>query len=311
MVNGIQIDKPLVEKPVDAEDHNIYIYYPLSAGGGSKRLYRKIDDRSSTFYPTVNELRKTGSFIYEKFVVTQGTDVKVYTMGPDYAHAEARKSPVVDGRVNRDAAGLEVRYPVILSPTEKEIARKIVLAFRQNICGFDILRVKGISYCCDVNGFSFVKNSRKYYDDASQLLCEISLIAVRPEIATLTTYSKIPSSIRNSNVVTQDNLKLLPKTNSKEKLDISGSINSNNNNNDDVVSSVASVCSEQSEVGAGTNSSLMELRAVIAVIRHGDRTPKQKMKIKVNDPMYLEYFHNHSKNSKKGIIYYFSFANIL
>jgi hypothetical protein len=24
-------------------------------------------------------------------------------------------------------------------------------------------------YCCDVNGFSFVKNSRKYYDDASQV----------------------------------------------------------------------------------------------------------------------------------------------
>jgi inositol hexakisphosphate/diphosphoinositol-pentakisphosphate kinase len=109
IINGVTLNKPLVEKPVDAEDHGVYIYYPISAGGGSKRLFRKVSDRSSTFYPDVNELRKTGSYIYEEFLVTQGTDVKVYTVGPDYYHAEARKSPVVDGKVNRDAAGLEVR----------------------------------------------------------------------------------------------------------------------------------------------------------------------------------------------------------
>lgn len=31
----------------------------------------------------------------------------------------------------------------------------------------------------------------------------------------------------------------------------------------------------------------MELRCVIAVIRHGDRTPKQKMKMEVRNPMYV------------------------
>ena len=49
---------------------------------------------------------------------------QVYAVGPDYAHAEARKSPVVDGKVLRNARGKESRYPLILHSAEKEVARK-------------------------------------------------------------------------------------------------------------------------------------------------------------------------------------------
>ena len=105
-----------------------------------------------------------------EFLETQGVDVKVYTVGPNYGHAEARKSPVVDGKVNRNEEGREVRYPVLLSSEEKQFANKVCVAFKQSVCGFDILRMGGKSFVCDVNGWSFVKSSRKYFDDCAKLL---------------------------------------------------------------------------------------------------------------------------------------------
>ncbi len=70
----------------------------------------------------------------QEFVNTDGfQDVKMYTVGPTYVHAESRKSPVVDGMVERDKDGKEIRRTVAVLKQEYEIARKIVRCFHQAV----------------------------------------------------------------------------------------------------------------------------------------------------------------------------------
>ena len=238
-LNGKKINKPFVEKPANGDDHNIYIYYPHC--GGQKRLFRKTKNLSSLYYPNNNKIRRDKSYIYEEFLQSDGFDIKVYTVGEDYFHAEERKSPTLDGVVQRTVEGKEVRYPVNLTPEEKNIARKIVQIFKQNICGFDILRSKGKSYVCDVNGWSFVKGNNKYYEDCAIQIRKIILNNIDRELL-LVKEIKLPEIKIFEDMVLKKNKK-------------------------------------------GE-----ELRSVVAVFRHADRSPKQKLKFTVKEPEILKLF---------------------
>ena len=88
--------------------------------------------------------RRDGSYIIEEFLTTGGTDVKVYTVGPRYAHAEARKSPVVDGKVTRSADGKELRFPVLLSPQVR------FLDLLSGACGWPALAQESLHILCVV-----------------------------------------------------------------------------------------------------------------------------------------------------------------
>ena len=240
MIGDNKLFKPFVEKPLDAEDHQINIYYAKSDGGGCKSLFRKTGNISSSFDPNNNSIRRGGSFVYEVFLPTEGFDVKVYTVGPNYAHAEARKSPVLDGIVQRTKDGKEVRFPVNLTYEEKIIAKKIVFAFDMQICGFDLLRSKGKSYVCDVNGWSFVKGNPKYYTDCAMLIRAMVLARFAPE-------------------------RLIPLHPMLSQL-------KNKKHAEDVDNLFRPVHGDKLYAKE-------ELRSVVAIFRHGDRTPKQKMKM--------------------------------
>ena len=249
--DGRKLVKPFVEKPIDGDDHNIWIYYPPSVGGGCKKLIRKTDDKSSEFDPHCNKVRRDGSYLYEPFLPTQGMDVKVYMVGTGYSHAEARKAPTVDGRVMRSKDGKEIRYPIALSEFEKVCGALVVKAFSQYFCGFDVLRTKGGSVICDVNGWSFVKGNQRYYDDAALLLQRYFLDKINV---------KFP---------------ILPSTLPAAETGDLNELHNTYNEHGEVEEDQLDQCS---------------LRSVIVIMRHGDRRPKEKLKFKTCHPKLLAYF---------------------
>ncbi|KAK1964984.1 histidine acid phosphatase [Colletotrichum sublineola] len=359
-VDGTLLKKPFVEKPVSGEDHNIIIYFPKSTGGGARRLFRKIGNKSSEYDPDLNIpraiLEPENSYIYEKFMrVDNAEDVKAYTVGPNYCHAETRKSPVVDGVVRRNTHGKELRYVTALDPEEKEIASKISTSFGQRVCGFDFLRAGGKSYVIDVNGWSFVKDNDDYYDHCANILKDIFVKErLRRGGVTSPTPSPSPSDIADpmaSRGKEKESQPIsVPPTQNKSVTSISAiseklpqesksvptSVTiqkSDSALNSSVTSSctsptlppppplvdpaVASVPSTTGSTAPSAAPSLKgegtvpppeepsvpppppkhswKLKGIVSVIRHADRTPKQKYKFTFHTAPFIELLKGHQE----------------
>ncbi len=347
-VDGAVLKKPFVEKPVSGEDHNIRVYYPKSyQGGGGRKLFRKVGNKSSEWDSNLivpRAIEEEGSsYIYEQFLhVDNAEDVKAYTVGPNFCHAETRKSPVVDGLVRRNTHGKEIRYITSLTEEEATMASKIARGFGQRICGFDLLRVGTKSYVIDVNGWSFVKDNNEYYDKCASILREMFIVEKQaqdgqlpaPETtlegnldqalpnrkntsshrsvmgaimkspsmsrltgnphashrlygkaasdtSTPTTPMTSPPSLENSHlpIVLTNNIDMLPPTG------ILAETQSSAPTDDGTSAPVPMPASKHS----------WKLKGMVAVIRHADRTPKQKFKFTFHTQPFVDLLKGHQE----------------
>ncbi|EQL30996.1 hypothetical protein BDFG_06628 [Blastomyces dermatitidis ATCC 26199] len=347
IVDGKAFKKPFVEKPVSGEDHNIHIYFPNDHqyGGGGRRLFRKIGNKSSEYDPNLtvprSVLEKDGSYLYEQFLrVDNAEDVKAYTVGPDFCHAETRKSPVVDGLVRRNTHGKELRYITKLSKEEATMATKISNGFGQRICGFDMLRVGDKSYVIDVNGWSFVKDNNDYYDKCAKILREmfisqklrregkiehlegppLEMAAPRKNISgshrqTLKSLLKSPSMTRmqgqyyNQKAHPSVSADLTPAT-TTFPTPFSDSSDSKHpgafpamsdgqyavkvKSADDTTSTDPSLTEPVAAPPPASKHS-WKLKGMVAVIRHADRTPKQKFKFTFHTQPFIDLLKGHQE----------------
>ncbi|KAK5082365.1 inositol hexakisphosphate and diphosphoinositol-pentakisphosphate kinase [Lithohypha guttulata] len=351
LIDGQIIRKPFVEKPVSGEDHNIVIYFPRKQdGGGARKLFRKIGNKSSEYVKDLIVPRciteTDTSYIYEQFLIVENAeDVKAYTVGPSYCHAETRKSPVVDGVVRRNTHGKELRYVTKLTDAEQQMAARIAKGFGQRICGFDLLRTRSESYVIDVNGWSFVKDNEDYYNDCARILksmfsewkfnkagtvTEEVSPAETPEDrhgkkehahrSALKTILKSPSMNRlsqlghprhhpepvngagsqKSEVVAQTSPPLLdrghfqslPPPAKSISQDLPAPILSPETSKSESAVDVQDKEDEQS-VPLPSSRHSWKLKGVVAVIRHADRTPKQKIKFTAHSPVFVDLLKGH------------------
>ena len=275
--------------------------------------------------------------------------------------AAARGTGHLDFAVVRLAA---TRTKVILTALEKEISRKVVRAFGQTMCGFDILRSNGqqrgpshvlhplttpplcrvaimgahrlrmhwfmvlalpsappgsrswrhiaahtprrsrahplrvhpcvrlpphglaiasagVSYICDVNGWASVKDSHKFWDDAANLLRQYCLQAVAPVHYSTCLARSLSPSAASARALRA----------SRDVLDVLGRRQGIGNEEE----ALAEMLEESRAEMEGTerkrevrDEKAGDLLCVVAFIRHGDRTPKQKLKFSTNEPLLLE-----------------------
>jgi len=293
VVDGQKLSKPFLEKPADADNHEVYIYYPKSVGGGRTRLGKNMcgfDERG--------RIRRHGSFVYERFIPSEGFETRLFVISSTacekentYIFAEAKTSIPATASVDDSRQIFQVQVgmgnSVLANPAEKLVCPKIAKAFGQTTFKVDLLRSQTVTdsedkffvYDISVKGGALKNRGNVYYDEVALALyndicTRMNCTPFRgPHFAGLGAMTPPPSAFHDQH---PDLLGMETRPPSRSAQLSNAALSHVGEDG----------LSESATRRISSKSGHQELLCVWCLVRHGDRTPKRKLKLKVpcDDP---------------------------
>jgi len=293
IVDGQRINKPFFEKPVDRRDREIYLYFPKEAGGGRAVIgsHESGDVDRSIRFDSTSRIRREGSFVYQEYAQSDGLVVQAVCVGgqayghavhsgffgmgpqPSQSHggtasAAGVGAPVAAGLMS-NAVAATGGCPVFLRQEEKLIAKNLSMVMRQTLFGITFARAHAAekgrvkSLVLDVwpgvprGGFGL------FCDDVARAL--LSAMHQRLPLRGFPTRSRsVPQMLEEHH----------PDAESATAAALGRA----------AVASRASSRGRSAERRVEARDVEEDVLCLLLVCRHGDRTPKQKAKAKIQMP---------------------------
>lgn len=290
-VDGHRINKPVIEKPVDRRDREIYVYFPKSSGGGRSLISTREsgDEDYVCRFEEGGKIRREGSFVYQEYLQSEGFVVQVVCAG-GLSYGNALLSGVVtqlstgpsaarDSYVNRMSAPCAVW----LRQEEKLIAAKLNVILHQTLYGLTFVRSQtasgnAISYIVDV--WSGIPRSGlgDHCDDVTRALIAAMDHRLPMHVPGMPTRSRSQPFFEHLLPDTSGQLPAKSQANtSSSSISIADSARETNFGENTPCGSCGSAADADPELEA-------DMLCVLLVARHSERTPKQKVKAKVTMP---------------------------
>lgn len=280
LVEGQLVRKPFVEKPVDRRDREIYVYFPKEAGGG-RALVSTTESGALEYicsFDTAGNVRREGSFIYQEYLQSEGFVVQTVCVG-GLVYGNAVLSGIVSSSQSSPDQSVSVRTggkacAVWLRQEEKVIASKLKEVFHQTLFGITFAR----SQTADRQATSFVTDVwpglprtglGTQRDDAVRALLAEFAEQERWELRTPRLFS---SGMRRSQSLIYDSPQLMAHAWPP------GIVSGIKSKSMSLLGSAGIM--EMMDLDAGADKD-RDLVCVLLLARHGDRTPKQKVKAKI------------------------------